>query len=588
VEPNAITLASTPTSIRSAYNVVPVAPTGDHRQVIITIVIAFHYADLQADFNTFCDTYSLPRAVLDIYTFPGAGTGTDAKWATEECLDVQWAYALNPNAKIRVIEAIDNGAQNMYNAVNYASDPAYGPTDIISMSWGSYEYNSESSSDVYFNNPTICYLAATGDDIKLNYPAISPNVLACGGTSLYYDKGVREETTWNKAGTGVSEFISKPSYQNGVSALSAYTNRCAPDVSATANPQYGVNVYYSGNNGFRQYGGTSVATPVIAGMLSNLIQTMINYDVFTLTPYRYITTVADPMEGIVSLQEFMYKFIYSNSTMYPKCFHDIKIGTDGPYSASTGYDIPTGLGSLNCGELGTAIVSTFSTGGGPSSFTSAPTVGPMVGGTKLTITGTNTSFLSKKTVVKINNVLCTKVTVLSATTLTCITPKNKTVGGAYDITIFINNGSAITLTAGYTYNAFPKITSIFPFVESLNAPLTNVTITGTGFLTGTKVLFGSVASKSVAVVNSTTITALPPRPLTVSKTTKVAVQVTNLDKQSFRVNNAFTYSKPRSPTSPYVLKSLFSSLKRVEPRTTATTSTKVKTVERVMAVKLIR
>ena len=326
VDPAAITLISTPTSIRTAYNVTPVAPTGTRRQVVITIVIAFHYAGLQADFNTFCDTYSLPRQTLDIYTFPGAGTNSG--WAEEECIDVQWAYALNPNAKIRVIEAVDNGGQNMYNAVNYASDPQYGQTDIISMSWGSYEYSTESYSDVYFNNPTICYLAATGDDVILNYPAISPNVLACGGTSLYYDNGVRKETTWNVAGTGVSAYIDKPSYQNGVAALSSYTKRCAPDVSATANPQYGVNVYYSGNGEIRRYGGTSVAAPVIAGMLSNMIQTLINYDVFTTTSYYYMTTVADPMEGIISLQNFIYKMIYPNSTLYASCFNDINRKSD--------------------------------------------------------------------------------------------------------------------------------------------------------------------------------------------------------------------------------------------------------------------
>lgn len=584
-EPAAVTLASTPALIRTAYNVTPVAPTGDHRQVVITIVIGYHYAGLQADFNTFCDTYQLPRAVLDIYTFPGAGT--DAKWAAEECLDVQWSYALNPNAKIRVIEAVSSSEVDMYAAVNYASDPGNGPTDIISMSWGKYEFSYESTFDVYFNNPTICYLAATGDNVRLNYPAISPNVLACGGTSLYYDKDVRKETTWNVAGTGESEFISKPSYQTGVVALTNYINRCAPDVSATANPQYGVNVYYSGNNGFLKYGGTSVATPVIAGMLSNLIQSLINYDVFTTTPYYYITTVADPMEGIISLQNFMYKMIYPNSTLYSQCFNDILSGMDGSYNATTGYDIPTGLGSFNCGQVNTAIINAFS--GGVSeptkSFTTAPTFGPMVGGTTITITGSNTTFISKKTVVKINNVLCTKVVVLSATKLTCITPKNNTVGGAYDITININNGSAITLTNGFTYSAIPKITSIYPLIESLNAPLTNVTITGSGFLTGAKVLFGSVASKSVTVVNSTTITALPPRPSTTSKTTKVAIQITNSDKQSVKLNNAFTYSKA-TPTPKVVLQSLFSSLKRIQPTTTG--SIKEKTVDRIMAVKLTR
>jgi hypothetical protein len=334
-----------------------------------------------------------------------------------------------------------------------------------------------------------------------------------------------------------------------------------------------VNVYYSGKGGFDRYGGTSVATPVIAGMLSNLIQTFLNSDIYTTTPYRYITTVADPGDAIISIQEFMYKIIYPNSTFYASCFNDIKIGTDGPYSAATGFDLPTGLGSIKYAELESTAFDAFNTGGGGGGeeelFTSMPTSGPMNGGTKLTITGIRTNFISKKTVVKINNVLCTKVTVLSATSLTCITPKNNTVAGAKNMTINVNNGNTITLTDGYTYNPFPRISSIYPFVESLNTPLTNVTITGTGFLTGAKVLFGSVASKSVSVVNSTTITALPPRPVTVSKTTKVAVQVTNLDKQSFRVNNAFTYSKPRSPTSPYVLKSLFSSLKRIEPTVTS-------------------
>ena len=55
---------------------------------------------------------------------------------------------------------------------------------VISMSWGSTEFNSESSYDQYFTTPGITYIAASGDEGVVMYPAASPDVLSVGGTSL--------------------------------------------------------------------------------------------------------------------------------------------------------------------------------------------------------------------------------------------------------------------------------------------------------------------------------------------------------------------------------------------------------------------
>lgn len=345
----------TPRQLKQIYNVPIILPNKSARRVSVTIIIAYTYPNLQKDFNMFCNAYGLPQSKLNIVTMPGASE--DYGWSQEECLDVQWCYAMNPNASIRVIEAKSAGFSDMIYALTYASNANNGVTDIISMSLGSNEFGKQQINiDAQcFTNSSICYLAASGDTNSVSWPSTCPNVISCGGTTLNSNDSVTaraSETTWTSAGCGLSVIYDKPSYQLSLSSLSAYKKRCIPDISAIANPKTGVSVVYNGQ--YHVIGGTSVSTPVLAGVLSLGIQQRLN------SKKSAITTVQTSFNQSNLLQNLLYKKIYLN--YYSNNFYDVTQGTDGTdpngkyYMAGGKHDIPTGLGV----PLGTGFVTSVS------------------------------------------------------------------------------------------------------------------------------------------------------------------------------------------------------------------------------------
>jgi subtilase family serine protease len=434
---------NTPSLIRSAYNVTPVSEKIGKKKVVITIIIAFHYPNLQNDFDLFCKKFNLPQKTLEIINLGSDNYDSTTGWDVEECIDIQWAYSMNPNAHIRVIESLDDTNNSIFNAVVYASTLSnftsnnWGITDIISMSWGSPD---QVEKEGVFTNSNICYLAASGDDISVNYPSVSSNVLSCGGTSLKYDSnnGNRNETTWNVSGNGVSQYISKPEYQNGVSTITSYTGRCSPDISAVGNPSMGVQIIY--NSDVYTVGGTSLSTPIIAGIISNLIQTCINSNITNFTNF---TTILNKGNSIL-LQDILYKNIYNNNlqnSIYKYCMYDITNGMAGNNSAGLGYDLPTGIGSINCNNLISTILNILTPPLPPPPppppvpvpviTKIQPTIISTLGGTFITITGYN---FKKGLTVTIGNVPCTFIVVNSSgTQITCITPK--LTAGYYNIIV---------------------------------------------------------------------------------------------------------------------------------------------------------
>lgn len=359
--------------IRNIYNVPSVLPTT--RKVNIAIIVAFHYPKLQSDFDLFCKLNNLPPYKLTIVTFdlnntrilPGkskSNTNSSTTWAKEACLDVQWAYAMNPNADITVFEARSNLINpDFYYAVFYSTRSSiiynYKKADIVSMSWGSVEFPYQQIYDsAFFTDASACYLASTGDVNVVNWPAVSPRVLACGGTTLRSTtpsfSSRSSEITWFSAGCGLSTLSSKPIYQSNVSNLSSYTKRCIPDVSGVANPSTGVQVVYNGYK-YNILGGTSVSAPIIAGMLSIAVQKRLNLGKSAITTvYR----TSDPPPSYTNLlQQILYNIYGTDgkNPNYTDIFYDITIGRDGIYTSNEGFDIPTGLGVFDCEKLSNYI-----------------------------------------------------------------------------------------------------------------------------------------------------------------------------------------------------------------------------------------
>ena len=174
----------------------------------------------------------------------------------------------------------------------------------------------------------------------------------------------------------------------------------------------------------------------------------------------------------------------------------------------------------------------------PAFVSISPAVGPVAGGTIVTITGTN---LIGTTAVTFNGTAATGVSVISATSLTATTPAGTV--GSVNVVITTPNGTA-TGTGAYTYSAAPTFTSISPSI-GLATGGTVVTITGTNLIGATAVTFGSTAATGVSVVNVTTIIATTP-----PNTAGVVNVVITTSNGTATGTGAYTYgANPPSVTS---------------------------------------
>ena len=381
-----------PIDLKNIYNIPVYNKTASSRKVKVAIVIAYQYTSLKPDFDIWWKKYfpTTTTPTVNQY-YMGSNSNTTnpnitnksviADWNTEECIDVQMLAAANPNAEIWVVEASSRTQIDLLNAVRYATNTL--KADVVSCSWGLPDYNSISTAtyNSYFTNPNTCYCVSSGDTNTVSWPSVLSNVISVGGTTVnYYNKlpflSERTstncvETNWNSSGCGYSATIPMPSYQNSVNTQTTTPKyRCTPDISLVGNPDSGVNVYCSAvfpgqtnGNGWSVYGGTSVACPIFAGILSLAIQNRINNN-----KTKALTSVWSGVSGsptdIYNVQNYLYKTIYPNKststsepTSYSNCMYDITLGIQNIlYMTGTGYDIPTGLGSVNSTKFCTALL----------------------------------------------------------------------------------------------------------------------------------------------------------------------------------------------------------------------------------------
>jgi len=162
-----------------------------------------------------------------------------------------------------------------------------------------------------------------------------------------------------------------------------------------------------------------------------------------------------------------------------------------------------------------------------------PNEGPASGGTEVTITGTN--FIAGATVT-IGGASATDVEVVNSTTITAVTPEGT--AGAQDVVVTTSAGED-TLEDGFTYIAPPTVTAIDPN-EGPIAGGTEVTITGTDFVSGATVSIGGNPATGVEFVSSTELSATTPEGTAGAKD----VVVTNPDTQFDTLVEGFTYIPP--------------------------------------------
>ena len=248
--------------------------SGDGTGETIALIEAYHDPNLASDLQVFDQANGLPDPPLSVVN--QAGTRSDAVWASEETLDVEWAHAIAPGATILVVEASSDSLADLLSAVDVARNTPGVAT--VSMSWGFSESAAETRSDAHFQTPAghqgITFLAASGDEGTANgpdYPSSSPRVVSVGGTTLSTSLwgSYLGEVAWSGSGGGYSPFEPEPQYQATVQTTG---HRSTPDVAFLGDPYTGVEVYgtppRSTSGSWTTVGGTSLGTPAWAAIIA--------------------------------------------------------------------------------------------------------------------------------------------------------------------------------------------------------------------------------------------------------------------------------------------------------------------------------
>ncbi len=348
------TLGSTPyipRDIAAAYGANTLSQTGAGQ----TIAIIMSGYPQTSDLTKFWQVCNVTQTLGNV-SFVNVNSGPNAPNSSidveEASLDVEWSSSLAPAAHIRLYGTpslsdsdLDAAYQQVFNDV--LAHPEFG-MHILSLSYGGGETSSTSSQLTTDDNlllqlatAGVTVFAATGDNgsnpgagLSVETPASDPNVTGVGGTSISMNASavVTSETTWSGSGGGVSVFFPKPVWQTGGSvpgvvvispsagAFEGLANRMLPDVSAPADPNTGCLIRFNGAN--TTVGGTSWSTPTWAGLA-----TLINQ-----------ARVANNSAPLGLLGPKIYPLQNSPA------FRDITSGNNGSYSATTGYDLTSGIG----------------------------------------------------------------------------------------------------------------------------------------------------------------------------------------------------------------------------------------------------
>lgn len=354
--------ALTPADIRSAYNLPASGGT------TVAIVDAYGYTNAESDLAAYRSQFGLPDCTTANGCFSKVSQtgGTDypvddARWDLETSLDLDAVSAACPGCHILLVEADDNTLVNLGAAEQEAVSLG---AKFVSNSYGSDEFDGEQVLDSTYDFPGTVIAAATGDvGNVVTWPAASGKVVAVGGTSLAKDASNArgwDESVWTGGGSGCSTTEAKPDFQQGVTTDCA--NRAEADISADADPASGLAIYdTSGQNGWLQVGGTSLATPLITAMYA---------------------LAGTPAAG-------SYPASYPYHDLNPaKDLNDITSGSDGSCgnllcNAGSGWDGPTGVGSPD----GLGALSTLPFGDISGHVTDANTGKPIAGATVATATG---------------------------------------------------------------------------------------------------------------------------------------------------------------------------------------------------------
>src|SRR5271157_9565 len=342
-----------------------------------------------SDISTFRGNFKLPAMNLTQQRF-GQSPGLSSGDQMEADLDIEWAGAVARNAQIVYVYSSD-----VMNSVLFAIDNNVAP--VVSMSYGLCEpmdlvdLPSLRSLAQQANAEGMTWVNAAGDNgaadcevtgsdpaqtgLAVDEPASIPEVTAMGGSMFnegrgnYWNAtngayggsatGYIPEMAWNETsvtygllatGGGASVYFPQPSWQTGPGVPSDGF-RHVPDLAFNSGALHDATYIYSGGSA-GGVGGTSVATPIMAGVVALLNQYLMAHNVLS-------------QPGLANINPTLYRMAQNS----PQAFHDIAFGNNivpcvlgSPncstgsmgYSAAAGYDMTTGLGSLDVNNFVTS------------------------------------------------------------------------------------------------------------------------------------------------------------------------------------------------------------------------------------------
>jgi hypothetical protein len=368
----------TPAQLRQAYGVNQISFPGPGGTTVAgtgagqTIAIVEEGVDptLGADLQTFDQFFGIPNPPsFQVVDQNGVTTQND-NIVGEASLDVEWAHAIAPDASIVVYDAAyepNNATASFLNLIEAMQQASKLPgVSVVTLSYGEPEDAvadsgiNEQTLDSDFTTPGVTFLAASGDSgiygnggnqIAVNYPSASPNVVSVGGTSIVIDSagdypgtGASGEVGWGDgtssgsdggSGGGLSAIEPEPAWQASVVPTSIDDSgaRAVPDVAMDSGVAQEYDVFtstLSGSSdsasavGWLGDAGTSAASPIWAGLIA-------------IADQGRALEGGTPLTGYTQTLPALYSLPSAD-------FHDIVDGNNGD-SAEPGYDLVTGLGT---------------------------------------------------------------------------------------------------------------------------------------------------------------------------------------------------------------------------------------------------
>jgi subtilase family serine protease len=366
-----------PPQLQAAYDMTSLYKAGDEgKGETIVLVDAYGSPTIKSDLAAFDAGFKLPAPPsFKIIQPAGTVTGSNSSWAGETTLDVEYSHAIAPEANILLVETPVNetigtaGFPQIVQAEEYVLKHHLG--DVISQSFGAAEQTFPSATSIMnlrgaytlAAKDNVTVLASSGDagvsspsniagttyftKRVVNWPASDPLVTAVGGTQLHLTqagKRTAPDNVWNDtalldepaaASGGVSSVFARPSYQSSVSSVVG-SWRGVPDVALSAAVD-GAAIIYEG--GYQIVGGTSEASPLFAGIVA-IADQVAGHDLGDLNPALY--TLGSGAAGLPDITK-------GNNTV--SFTQGGKSYTVTGYTAVAGYDLASGLGTVDGAEL---------------------------------------------------------------------------------------------------------------------------------------------------------------------------------------------------------------------------------------------